>query len=309
MTTSEKLGRILFVVLALPVTAFLGMAFAGLTGAADGQGLAGGAIVLGYGVIFAAIGLILSVVIVRQISVSNLRIANIGLLIAIIGIAIFAWVRIEAKKKARSDADRELQAVPMRMTASPSSPGEMGMGFFKPNVFDHPVLYVFGPPARGKTIQDLSPRDSIVFGKTEFGSTDIRSAPPWLVPAHMKLDYDIFYLKVVGLTREMVECEVNAINEETRFFDRRAGQVIPWVDFLLGVHSVEWPDDQPGIVRIKPMTHASAVLAEYAFMHPVMIRGEWLQVELMNDDYEITGMGWIRWTDGGRLLVNYSLLS
>lgn len=309
MQANEKWGRILFVILALPVTMFLGMAFAGLSGAAAGQGLAGGAIVLGYGVIFAAIGLILSLVIVRQISVSNLRIANIGLLIAIIGIAIFAWVRIETKKKARSDADRESQAVPMRMNACPSSPGEMGMGFFKPNVFDHPVLYVFGPPARGKTIQDLSPQDSIVFGKTEFGSTDILSAPPWLVPAHMKLDYDIFYLKVVGLTREMVECEVNAINGETRFFDRRSGQVIPWSDFLLGIHSVEWPDGGPGIVRVKPLTHASAVLTEYTFMHPVMIRGEWLQVELMNDDYDEVGKGWIRWTDREKLLVNYSLLS
>lgn len=153
-----ELGRILFVLLALPVTLFLGMAFAGLTGLADHQGLAGGAIVLGYGVLFAVAGLILSLVMVRRLSASTLRFINVSLLIAIVGIGIFAWFRIQSQMKGRSDAEQDMQAVPMRMNASPSSPGEMGMGYFKPNVFDHPVLYVFGPPARGKTIQDLSPQ-------------------------------------------------------------------------------------------------------------------------------------------------------
>ncbi len=305
----EKLGRILFVLLALPVTMFIGMAFAGLSGAAANQGLAGGAIVFGYGVIFAAVGLVLTLLFVRRIPVRALRFVNYGLLLAIAGIALFAWMRIEAKKKTRSEPEKEMQAVPMRLYSEPTVSDHMGLGFFQPNAFDHPVLYVYGPPRHTKSTLEQSPQDSIVFGRTEYGSTDILSAPPWLVPAHMKLDYDIFYLKIMGLTQEMAECEVNTVTGETRYFNRRRGQVIYWEDFLLGVHSVEWPDDQPAMVRIKPLAHASLVQAAYSFMHPIMIRGEWMLVELWNDDFEQMGSGWIRWTDGQKLLVNYSLLS
>ena len=309
MPQTSTLGRILFVLLGLPVTLSIGMAFAGLSGAAANQGLAGGAIVFGYGVIFAAVGLVLSLLFIRRIPASSLRIINIGLLVAIVGIAVFAWFRIEAKQKAKAEEDIEMQAVPMHLKTEQQVDGPMGLGCFQPHTFDQPVLYVYGPPQTGKSILELPAQDSVVFGKTEYGGTDILSAPPWLVPFHMKLDYDIFYLKIIGLTREMVECEVNSLTGETRYFDRRAGEVIYWADFLLGVHSVEWPDDQPGIVRIKPLAHASEVITEYDFMHPVMIRGDWMLVELWNDDFEQVGSGWIRWTDGEKLLVNYSLLS
>ncbi len=309
MPKTSTLGRILFILLGLPVTMFIGMAFAGLSGAAANQGLAGGAIVFGYGVIFAAVGLVLSLLFVRRIPDASLRIVNLSLLAAIAGIALFAWVRIEAKKKAKAEEEVERQAVPMNMSSIQTSTGQMGLGCFQPHSFDQPVLYVYGPPQRGKSILELPPQDSIVFGKTEYGSTDILSAPPWLVPFHMKLDYDIFYLKIIGLTRDMAECEVNSFTGETRYFDRRAGEVMYWADFLLGVHSVEWPDDQPGIVRIKPLAHASQVNVDYDFMHPIMIRGEWMQVDLWDDNFEVVGKGWIRWTDGERLLVNYSLLS
>lgn len=309
MSTNNKLGRILFVILGMPVAMFIGMAFASLSGAAANQGLAGGAIVFGYGVIFAAVGLVLSLLFVRRIPVSALRFVNIGLLLAIVGIALFAWIRIEAKQKSRTDPENEMQAVPMRLLSEQEGSNPMGLGFFQPNAFDHPVLYVYGPPRHTKSILEQSPQDSIVFGRTEYGSTDILSAPPWLVPAHMKLDYDIFYLKIIGLTQDMVECEVNTVTGETRYFDRRRGQVIYWEDFLLGVHSVEWPDNQPAMVRIKPLAHASLVQAAYSFMHPIMIRGDWMLVELWNNDFEQTGSGWIRWKDGQQLLVNYSLLS
>lgn len=309
MSTNNKLGRILFVILGMPVAMFIGMAFASLSGAAANQGLAGGAIVFGYGVIFAAVGLVLSLLLIRRIPASSLRIINIGLLIAIVGIALLAWSRIEAKKKEKVEEDIEMQAVPMHLKTEQQVDGPMGLGCFQPHTFDQPALYVYGPPQSGKSILELPAQDSIVFGKTEYGFTDILSAPPWLVPIHMKLDYDIFYLKIIGLTREMVECEVNSLTGETRYFDRRAGQVIYWADFLLGVHSVEWPDDQPGMVRIKPLSHASQVMVDYVFMHPIMIRGHWMLVELWNDDFEQVGSGWIRWTDGEKMFVNYSLLS
>ncbi|WP_416440872.1 hypothetical protein ACH3O9_12380 [Leeuwenhoekiella sp. A16] len=56
-----KPSSILLYVLSSTVLLMMGMAYAGITGAADGQGLAGGAIILVYGIIFSIAGLISSV--------------------------------------------------------------------------------------------------------------------------------------------------------------------------------------------------------------------------------------------------------
>lgn len=105
MPQTSTLGRILFVVLGLPVTMFIGVAVAAFGGAADDMGLAAGAIVFGYGVIFAVVGLVLSLLFVRRIPDSSLRTVNLSLLVALVGIALFAWFRIEAVKKAKDEAD------------------------------------------------------------------------------------------------------------------------------------------------------------------------------------------------------------
>lgn len=62
----------------------IGMYYAKITGAAENKGLAGGAIILGYGVLFGSIAFIISLFIARKISLKYLKIINWILLISTI---------------------------------------------------------------------------------------------------------------------------------------------------------------------------------------------------------------------------------
>ena len=44
-------------------------------------------------------------------------------------------------------------------------------------------------------------------------------------------------------------------------------------------------------------------------MRPLKIENEWMYVELIDDDFNALGNGWIRWTKEGKMLISYNLLS
>ncbi len=44
-------------------------------------------------------------------------------------------------------------------------------------------------------------------------------------------------------------------------------------------------------------------------MQPLIIKGDWMMVRLVDDDYKIVGEGWIQWKKENNLLIKYSLLS
>ena len=86
-----KPASFLMYIMAIPVFFMLGMAFGAWIGAAEGQGLAGGAIILFYGFIAAFIGLFLMIVVaarVKQLSV----IKKINIVLFILFLASAAWI-------------------------------------------------------------------------------------------------------------------------------------------------------------------------------------------------------------------------
>lgn len=185
----------------------------------------------------------------------------------------------------------------------------MGMGFFEPHFALNPVLYFYGIPNPEKALNEHAPTDSIVFEKTEYGSYTITYAPPWLQPAHLKLDYDILLFSVLSVSSDFARVTVNSTTGQTHYVSRQAGSLQLWPDFLLRVHSVELlqPEQQP--VRIKALDHASVVSIPYEFLKPLEIQGDWMRVELWDRKFESVGKGWVRWQQDGKLLISYSLLS
>ena len=184
----------------------------------------------------------------------------------------------------------------------------MGLGFFKPNFFDNPVLYFYGNPNFEKSLNDHYPTDSIVFTKRESGGFDIVQAPPWLLPAHLKLDYDILYFKIRALGTEFAEVIVNSTTHSTSYINVQQGKTILWPEFLLSVSTVEFIPNSNQEIKIKPLAQASSIERDFSFMKPVLIREEWMEVQLMDDDFSLVGYGWIRWRESERLLVTYNLL-
>ncbi len=71
-----SLAKLLFYLLSSFLFFFIGMVLAGISGVAKGQGLAGGAIILGYGVMSGAIALIASIILAIYLKPSTIYFLN-----------------------------------------------------------------------------------------------------------------------------------------------------------------------------------------------------------------------------------------
>lgn len=302
---------------------FVGLFFAKWIDAGKGQMLAAGAIVFGYGVLFAGLAFVASFIIVRYTRHQYVVIANIVLSILLISCVLYFRVQYKNRNKP-APTEHEKKApkptapaengtllvwsdIPKKQFYSTES--EMGLGFFVPNFHNDPVLYFYGNVNWEKSVREHSPVDSIVFKKTEHGGFDIAQAPPWLVSEHLKLDYDMLYFKTVALGSEFAEVVVNTQTQRTALVNRHDGKIMFWPTFLLRVHSVEFPPGSQEKIRARPFAQASEVTLPYSFLKPIFVKSEWMQVELWNDNFDKVGKGWIQWRRNGKLLITYSLLS
>ncbi|WP_411896182.1 hypothetical protein [Winogradskyella sp. A2] len=316
--------------LALIAFFFLGLIYAGITEAGKGQMLAGGAIVFGYGVIGAFIGLCLSLFLACILKRS--LIIKVNGLLALIIVASFSYFTIKYQKRQRQKLEHESQkkeqpktyeapsqaedkaqakqiAMLIELKVKIQSETKMGLGMFTPNFYDNKTLYFYGNLTPGKSLVEHMPTDSITFIQTEYGTYDIATAPPWLVPEHLKLDYGILYFKVKTIGHDFTEVIVNTINNQTAYVDRYGGKLLYWPEFLMGIHSVEFHDSSKHKVYVKPLDYATTVNTSHSFMRPIKIQNEWLYVALQNEDFKEVNRGWIRWRKDGKLLITYSLLS
>ncbi|MBK6622835.1 MAG: hypothetical protein IPG32_18970 [Saprospirales bacterium] len=85
-------AKLLLYLLSLLAFLFVGMSVAGITGAGKGQGLAGGAIVLQYGLIFGVIGVVVAVIFASRASQKAVVTANKILALLLVAMLVFvAW--------------------------------------------------------------------------------------------------------------------------------------------------------------------------------------------------------------------------
>lgn len=319
---------------------FLGLVYAAITEAGKGQMLAAGAIVFFHGLIGAFIGLCLSLF--AAFKVRRDLIIKINVVLALVIVTSFAYFYVKYQKRQREKLENEpfkqeqpktpKKTVPageaMQLEGSQttsinynkgksltvmSEKGNLdhtGLGMFIPNFHENKTLYFYGNPTLGKGVMEHSPTDSITFKKSQYGGFEIATAPPWLVPDHLKLDYDMLYFKVQSITHDFIEITVNTTTNQTSFVDRYSGKLLYWPEFLMQINSVEFPDPESHFIYNRPFeTSGKQNQVPNMLMRPIRIKNEWMQVELLGDDFKVIGNGWIRWMENGKLLVNYSLLS
>lgn len=244
---------------------FAGVYFAVFTEAAEGQGLAGGAIVLGYGVIAACIALLFSFVLAYHAPVEVIvRINKILGIIFLFFIIITAY-RLITREGTQTASEPSSKITPKTTSPTAVSPSvdmppeensELGLGFFTPDFYSKDVFYFYGMPNLDKPVPERFPVDSLVFQQLDGHRYEISYAPPWLVPEHLKMDYEILHFKILSINRDFVQIDVNKTNDRFAYVDRHAGKITYWPDFLLNVHSVEFPQDQTQTVRVKPLNYA-----------------------------------------------------
>lgn len=186
---------------------------------------------------------------------------------------------------------------------------EMGLGMAKPDFFNKKVLYFYSVTNPEKSVSEYLPVDSLVFSQADHHQYDIRYAPPWFYPVHLKMDYEILYLKIITYGRDWIEVEVNRQTGLTTWISSSEAEVLFWPEFLLTVFSVDNLDPENNLLREKPLLNASPFLGiEFSFLSPVMVKESWLKVNLLDNDFNKVGEAWLQWHSYGKLLVSYSLL-
>ncbi len=184
----------------------------------------------------------------------------------------------------------------------------MGLGIAAPLLESGLPLYFRSGPEF-----DAAVADSVTFSGTG-NSLDIATAPPWLVPEHLKLDYQIFLFRVVSISRHAVELLVNKTSGKTAWVHRADVTFRSWPEFFSEVFSVEQLDVAANPVRPRPFTYSDPLSVQpdagSGFLDVLQVRGDWLQVQQIGDAMDPVGPpGWIRWRDGEQLLISWSLLS
>ena len=182
------------------------------------------------------------------------------------------------------------------------------LGFFKPDFISHSTLYFYGLPVVENQNESALPTDSLVFIKRTTGAYEISYAPPWFFPEHQKMDYGILFIKVISAGRNFVEIEVNKQTHQRVFVSREMGTTLFWPEFLLTINSVEFKSSEQKVL-VKPLQYAGVVNQSFAFMRPLIVRENWMKVNLLDENLKTIGSGWIEWRKDGELLITYSLLS
>ena len=185
----------------------------------------------------------------------------------------------------------------------------LGIGIASPDITPGKPLYFYAMPDFDALADQLKPIDSVTFKKGQY-FVDIATAPPWLVPEHLKLDYQIFTFRVVTYSQHWIELIVNNTNGQTAWVDRHAVGYKDWGTFLAEVVAVEILDVNKNPIRSKPQDNAS-ILAQVpgAQLRPIAVKGDWLMVSTVGLADRIVPTGWIRWKKDNVLLILYSLLS
>lgn len=195
------------------------------------------------------------------------------------------------------------------MNDEPENNTTYGLGMVSFDYISYPTIYFYLYNSKSESYMDLQPYDSIVFNNIPYNESQIVSAPPYLMPAHMKMDYGLLLFKIISITKHFIEIEVNASLDQTAWVSREVCNIMLWPEFLLNVYSVEIIDTIQNPLRVVPFSHGGLLrYMNYSIMEPVQIKGDWMQVILYDGNLNKLDYGWIRWRENNKLLVEYSLL-
>lgn len=122
-------ASLLLCLLALLVFFILGLYYAGITGAGEGQGLAGGAIVLGYGVLFGLSAVVAALFLARY--APHRYVVRANWILALVFVALAAISSFRGRQKAPASAEKPEKTAP----SIPTSPADYKGSPAKPGFF------------------------------------------------------------------------------------------------------------------------------------------------------------------------------
>lgn len=276
-------------------------------------GLAGGAMVLFYGLFGLIVGLVASLVLRNRLSIKFLQLSNAvcALFLIICGVKIYQHIALsKAEVQKRKERYQHLKPTPTAQPIPSSDQIEMGIGMAQVHLNAGQSVYFYNKPTGKQLGEQLSPIDSVTFEATSHG-IEIASAPPWLAPERLKLDYQLFHFLVKAQHQSYLQVVVNKTNGKTAWMSRSQLHYQDWSSFLLGASAIQPLDWDNNPLRIKPLTHAPPLLDidAQSILQPLTIEGQWMEVKILDHDHQEIGKGWLRWRSNTELLITYDLLT
>ncbi len=191
-----------------------------------------------------------------------------------------------------------------------NSESVVGMGMAYPHLEVDETLYFFGIPEANSDPFIMKPIDSLTFYQGKY-YIDIAYAPPYFMPEKIKLDYDMLFMKVITVTRNFLEVEVNVSTHQTAWINKDGADYFPWPEFLLNMHSIEVIDAANNPLRVKPLDYAGLYVTTESelLLQVVMVKGDWVKVQTNGDSGKTPEYAWVKWKEGNQLLITYSILS
>lgn len=297
--------KFIFVIVSSLSGLFIG-AFSASFSISKADGLAGSASILLYGLIGLILAMIISLLLIRKIE--RKLIIKITIILTILNLLPIGWIvcryititsqtqQEEPKKLIPTEIQSSLISLFINTALQNNNSAEIGLGMATPDFYNNKVFYFYSPPDFQKAVNEYTPTDSIVFEQTEHHNINISYAPQWFFPEHLKLDYEILHLKVLAINRDWLQVELNKETGYSAWLPRNNVTLKLWPEFLLGVFSIEKLDNEDSPLRIKPLKHASEIITKnYEILSPVMIKANWIMVNLLDKDFNIIGEGWIEW--------------
>ncbi|MDC7995471.1 hypothetical protein [Altibacter sp. HG106] len=323
-----KPASIVFYLLSAFVFFIVGLYLAGILGAGKNQGLAGGAIVLGYGVLTGGLAFIISFFIAYHVVHKwVVRLNWILFVLLLIGYGVTHYRYVQRNQKdapsekehaplpttepmamlAASPPTTTPASLPYRQKATPLKSDALGLGFFKHNFYDHPTCYFYGNINWEKGLAAHIAQDSIALVQDQSGGFSLRSAPPYLLPEYHETIHGEFYFKVIAEGYDFVKVEVNHTTQQLAYLNKNNGRLYYWPEFLLQRSAVSMLPDHQQPLRLKPLANAGTQLDAYTSLRPIAVQEDWLQVAVQNSKQQTIHYSWIRWRDSEKMLISFDM--
>ena len=248
--------------------------------------------------------LIVGFVIGRKLSDKSLMISTIGLSVISIALISITWLQMRAKtnKALEHELSQQTKVAPDQKGLKNSLSTE---GVAKIKIQGSKTIHLLTAESKNRNI-NFSIQDSIEFNDDW---SAIEYAPLYFSPFYSKVDYNLLLLKVISRMDKAVEVIVNELEQRTAYIDNSEVEFMDWPSFILNVNSVEIIYEKDNLLRSQPLSHTPPLDSPiYTYLQPKKIQGDWLQVNLLDDDQEIIREAWVMWNYNGQIALRFNPL-
>lgn len=189
----------------------------------------------------------------------------------------------------------------------PDLDAPLGLGMALVTTGDAPApLRFYSHPALDEVPPEVNPADATVTDSVTFAPgrpSSVGTAPPWFLPEVLDIERGHVAFRVETLAGDWTRVVVNRADGRTAWVRSDRVEFLAWPEVVLLFLLTVAPEANP--LRTRPHDDAPVLVTPPPDwrLRPLAVQGDWVQVSTLGLADRIPPSGWVRWTDGKRLLV------